>query len=147
MKRALFLLLITAANADAAVCLIDTVAAVSFGTYNPLTSSPTDSSGTITYSCSSVGANDTLVITLSSGTASSPASRELASGSNRLSYNLFLDAARTLIWGDGSSGTSSYGPVQASAGDTTLNVYGRIAARQNIAAGTYGDVVVVTIHY
>ena len=72
----------------------------------------------------------------------------MRSGGNSLSYNLYLNAARTTIWGDGSGGTSVHGPVAAPLlGSVTVNVFGRITARQNVGVGAYSDVIVATINY
>jgi spore coat protein U-like protein len=67
-----------------------------------------------------------------------------------LAYQLYVDAARTQIWGDGTSGTS---PITgtltvASNGSVTQSfyVYGRVAGGQNSAeAGSYLDTLVVTL--
>jgi spore coat protein U-like protein len=69
-----------------------------------------------------------------------------------LGYNLYRDAARSLVWGDGTSGTTfptgrfvfnppSFGNNQ----QAQFTVYGRIPANQNPAAGTYQTVSPVTV--
>lgn len=65
-----------------------------------------------------------------------------------LLYNVYLDAARTAIWGDGTQGSQIWvapnPPVR-----TRINVpiYGRIPAGQNIGVGSYGDTLMITINY
>ena len=126
-------------------CSFNTVVGVSFGSYDVFASSPVDAAGSISFSCTGVGASDTIVIELSRGNAGAW-SRTLLHGSDALGYNLFLDAARQTIWGDGTSGTSHYGPVTPASGVTiTVPVYGRSSAGQNVPIGSYGDTVVATI--
>ena len=63
-------------------------------------------------------------------------------------YNLFLNAAFTQIWGDGTGGTSTYflhNPPNKK--DVPVTVFSRIPAGQDVAVGGYGDTVVVTLEY
>ena len=73
----------------------------------------------------------------------------MASGSNTLNYNLYRDAARTTIWGDGSGGTSFFQvsvlPLLPTSG--TVTVYGRIPALQDAHTGSYSDSIVATITF
>jgi spore coat protein U-like protein len=67
-------------------------------------------------------------------------------GAERLLYNLYLDAARTIVWGDGTGGSQT-GPMvttRGAGGTTTAYVFGRIPAGQDVAAGVYGDTIRVT---
>lgn len=135
-------------QAEAASCSIGTVVGVALGGYDVFSSSPLDSAGSVTFSCTGVGANDVIYINLSRGGSSTFFPRRMTSGGSALEYNLFLDAARTQVWGDGTGGSSHYGPVKPPEGtNTSLTVYGRAPARQNISVGTYADPIVVTILY
>ncbi len=132
--------------AHAFVCSIVSVSAVAFGSYNVFDSNHLDSIGMFTYRCDDVTPSDSIVIQLSSGSSSTFPTRTLTQGSYELDYNLYLDAARTTIWGDGTSGTSQYGPiVPADGSNVSLSVYGRIPAGQNARAGDYSDTVIVTV--
>lgn len=71
----------------------------------------------------------------------------MLSGGSTLDYNLYIDAARSSIWGDGSSGTSHYSATLALPILNTLTVYGRVPAAQDISAGSSSDTVVVTINF
>jgi spore coat protein U-like protein len=129
-------------------CAFSGIVGVAFGPYDPFTSSPLDSTGSMTLRCENVGPSDTVIIDLGRGSATSYTSRAMHSGIDVLQYNLYLDAARTAIWGDGTGGSSHYGPFQPPSGsDLTLSVYGRIPARQNVRAGSYTDTITVTIYY
>ncbi|MGH8549458.1 MAG: Csu type fimbrial protein [Methylococcales bacterium] len=123
---------------------------VSFGAYNVFNSSPTDATGQVTVSCTGLVLSllVSYEIQLNPGLNGSFAARKMASGANRLSYNLYLDAARTAVWGDGSSGTMTVtdGYILGLFTITrNYNVYGRIPALQNAVVGSYADTVVVTL--
>jgi len=131
--------LAASATASAANCNVSAIG-VAFGTYNVFSSTPTDITGSVTVTCNRT-TPFTIALSTGSGTYSS---RSLKSGTNILSYNLFTDATRLTIWGDGSSGTQT---VSGSSTNATFTVYGRIAARQNAKIGSYTDTVTVTVTY
>jgi len=134
----------TDAARGAISCTISAVG-VSFGTYNVFSASPLDSTGSVTYACSGIGVNQ-ITINLSRGGAPTFSPRRMLKSGDALNYNLYLDAARTTIWGDATSGTSQYGPIKPS-GTDTLTIYGRIPAGQDVTAGGYADTVVATINF
>ena len=76
--------------------------------------------------------------------ASSPGRRQMASGADILEYNLYTDPSRLTVWGDDSAGTVT---VSETASTAEKTIYGRVPGRQNVPAGTYTDVVLVTISY
>ena len=126
-----------------------------FGTYNPLSATPTYSNGQVHATCTllSGGATTvTLVSSYSTGASGSYALRSMLSGTNKLGYNLFYDAAYTEIRGDGTGGSQTGGASLAlTPGSPTQSatsvIYGRIPAGQDVAAGSYADTIVVTITY
>lgn len=120
---------------------------VAFGSYDPAATIPTDSTGTFSYSCTSAKARP-VTIQLSAG-GGSFALRQMAFGADRLSYNLYSDAARTAIWG--SDATAPYQwvtsvPAGPSHG-ATLTIYGRVFAGQWVAPGVYSDTIAVTLNF
>ena len=125
--------------AAAAICDVSSPG-VNFGNYDPLSSSATDGVGNINVSCD---AEVSFTITLSSGMASY-AERHMIAGANVLAYNLYVDAARVMVWGDGTAGTST---VSATATIADRTVYGRLPPRQSVPAGSYIDTITVTITY
>lgn len=133
--------------ARAMTCSFTSVIGVAFGGYDVFSTSPLDSTGSITFLCTGGGAGP-LTIELSAGSGSF-SQRTLVSGASSLGYNLYLSAARTgSVWGDGTGGTAQYGPVTPTLdSETTVTVYGRVPAQQNVGAGSYSDTVVVTITY
>lgn len=145
--------LMTPLLAVAQSCTVSATA-VSFGTYNVLSPTPTDANGTVTLSCAAHPVALVLgyTISLSTGGSGSFAPRRLSSGAHQLQYQLYTNLPRTAIWGDGSAGTSVV------SGGLTLSlivpasaphaVYGRIPAQQSAAvAGAHADVITVTVAY
>ena len=141
---ALLLLASLAGRAEAA-CTITTTG-VSFGTYDVFNSSATTSTGTVTYRCGNSDHN--ITITLSSGSSGTFTSRTMKKGAENLTYNLFMDAAFTSVWGDGSGTTTTYHIGNPPNGtDVSLTVYGQVPAQQDVSAGSYTDTVVATINF
>jgi spore coat protein U-like protein len=142
---AAWLLSATGVFAQAPSCTIS-VTAVAFGNYNVFTTTADDSTGTITYRCNATAFN--ISITLSDGSSSTFSPRTLRKGSETLNYNLYTNAARTTIWGDGTGGTSFYtraNPPNNS--NVNVQVYGRIPALQDVSAGNYTDTVLAVINF
>lgn len=125
---------------------------LAFGSYNPFAFGSSDSTGTITVSCTG-GLISLLLsydIKLSPGLYGSYATRKMGAGSNRLDYNLYTTVLRTTIWGDGSGGTGFVSDGYL-LGVLTVNrnysVYGRLPAAQNVAPASYSDTITVTVDY
>jgi spore coat protein U-like protein len=135
----------TDAARGALSCTISAVG-VSFGTYNVFGASPLDSTGSVTYTCTGIVGASRINITLSRGSAPTFNPRRMLKSGEILNYNLYLDAARTTIWGDATSGTSRYGPIKPISTDT-ITIYGRIPAGQDASAGSYTDTVIATINF
>ena len=67
-------------------------------------------------------------------------------GSFQLGYNFYLNASRTVVWGDGTGGSQvSGGKAQPGQQTFSLPVYGRVFPGQSVGAGAYSDNVLVTI--
>lgn len=128
-------------------CTVVSTSGVSFGDYDTLRPAPVDSLGFVAFRCTSVTATDNVMIHLSRGDAGSFHPRAMAHRGFRLEYNLFLDAGRAVVWGDGSSGTSTYLGHPAEGQTVSVPIYGRILPRQGVRPGGYGDSIVVTIQY
>lgn len=151
MTRTLLAALLTvwATPAWAITCTIVSTSGPSFGSYDVFDTSPVDTTATITYNCTSVLGGDNITIELSAGGAASFSPREMSDGgSNRLEYNLYTSAARTTIFGDGTSGTAIYGPLNPADGtNVDVTVFGRIPALQDLPAASYSDTITVTLTY
>jgi spore coat protein U-like protein len=122
------------------------VTGVSFGSYDVYAPAPLDSTGSVIYNCGAGTA--TIAIDLSRGSGGTFTPRTLLSGASPLDYNLYLDAARTTVWGDNTSGTSNYTAASPPANtDVPITIFARVPAEQDAAVGSYSDTVVVTINF
>jgi spore coat protein U-like protein len=135
-----------------------TASGVAFGTYDPSTATPDDSTGSVAVTCTYTGPGgvDTAnyTVTLSAGMGGSYAPRKLTAGTSRLDYNLFGDAARTQVWGNAGSGTTiitgslKVGPGVGNGTRTATHViYGRIPQLQDADTGNYTDSILVTLTF
>ncbi len=133
----------------AEVCTVSS-APVAFGGYSIAAGASLDAAGAITVTCTavlSIAVNYTIRLGPGAGASFSP--RRMA-GAGSLAYNLFTNASRTTIWGDGSSGTTTVADGYALGlllVSRSYPVYGRIPAGQNVAPGAYADIVFVTVDY
>lgn len=127
-----------------AACSVDPTP-VAFGVYSPFNVAPTDTAGTLRVTCSTATVGYTVL--LSAGGAGSYSPRRLSGGAHTLSYNLYTDPLRTMVWGDGSAGTASVTGAFALPGAIDHTVYGRLPAQQNVGAGVYSDTITATINF
>jgi spore coat protein U-like protein len=128
----------------AKTCKVTVVQHVSFGTYDPLLSGNLDTSGLVRIWCSNKTPN--VSVKLDAGLWGGFQPRYMQSGTDQLAYNLYMDASRTTVWGDGTSGTSYFFFAEQNFG-RDIPVYGRTPLGQNIPAGSYSDTVVVTVEW
>lgn len=126
-------------------CTIST-SALNFGSVDTLSASPVDGSGGITVTCTN-GTGWTAAADVGIGSGASFVSRRMSQGLNLLSYNLYTNAARTDVWGDGSGTTFTIANTGTGAAQA-VSIYGRIPAGQiSVPAGGYADTVSVTVTY
>jgi len=136
----------------AANCALS-VTPLAFGKYVPSANSPSDFTATITLTCTASGTTPVPIHgTISLTGAGGPPGRQLAAGTHHLRYQLYVDPARTALWGDGSGGggtTTISGVVGlATPLRQVLTVYGRILARQSDAlVGNYTDQITAVLTY
>lgn len=121
---------------------------MAFGSYTGVAALQTTSD--VLVRCTS-GSPDTLQLSKGGGAF---AQRLLSDGgSNTLQYNLYSNAARTNIWGDGTASTVTVGGTGAGLGvpnQVTHTVYGDLpnsAANLTAPVGNYSDTITVTIAY
>ena len=132
-------------RSDAATCNVESTS-VAFGTYNVFATAPVESTGAVLLNCN--GGAKNVRVSISRGQSGSYAPRALRRATESLGYNLFLDASRSTVWGDGTGGSSAYlvgNPPNNK--NTDITIYGRIFAGQDISAGAYSDSVAVTIDF
>jgi spore coat protein U-like protein len=134
-------------SAARAACTVSATG-VNFGAYDVFAATPNDSTGTVTYRCASPDRG--VSIALSPGGSGTSTNRQMGNGAgtDRLAYNLFFDATRSAIWGDGTGTTTYYirnNPPNNR--DVSVTIYGRIAPGQDVAVGSYTDTIIVTINF
>jgi spore coat protein U-like protein len=128
-------------------------AGVAFSGYNVFGATPDDQQGTVTIMCGGNITPTNFTVMLDKGAHSNGLpNRSMKNGSNSdtLSYNLYFDASRTTVWGDGTSGTTDWVITGNSIKNPTFNqsIYGRITAGQtNASVGSYTDTVTMTLNY
>lgn len=72
----------------------------------------------------------------------------MTSGANNLAYTLYSDAPRTVAWADGVPAADPGGLVTVpSNAIITRDIYGKIAALQDVPAGAYSETVTVNVTY
>jgi spore coat protein U-like protein len=130
---------------------------VAFGAFNPLTGTSHDSNGNVAFSCTGnptiAGLLIPYTIALSKGGGATYATRRMASGTRYLTYNLYTDSAHSIIWGDGTGGSSTAGSIMLLdllGLGATINypIYGRVTSGQTTAVpGIYADTITVTVTY
>jgi spore coat protein U-like protein len=65
---------------------------------------------------------------------------------DRLNYNLFVNAGRSTVWGDGAPGTSTVFLKNVKKNHPAVaTIYGRVPPGQNVSVGSYSDSLTVTI--
>lgn len=148
-----FILLLMPATATALglACNVDATG-VAFGVYNPTSSSPTDATGNVHVHCTVilVGVLSQTNISLNTGGSGSFAPRKMSSGANQLNYNLYKEANRTSVWGDGTGGTGIWTDntlIAVLGTNIDHTIYGSIPAGQYVAAGSYSDTITVTVEF
>jgi len=119
---------------------------ISFGSYSVFVTTSTPATSMFTITCTK---DESGRITLSRGSAPNYTPRMMFNGGNSANYNLFLDPAGTMIWGDNSGGTVVYvanNPTKQ-AMTFTGTIHGIVPAAQDLVPGTYADTVFATLSW
>ena len=129
-------------------CSIFTVT-VAFGTYDLMganATTPLDAIGGVSLNCDRgrvVRVRLDQGLYPAAGSSDNAPLRQMGQGTDRLSYNLYVDAAHSQVWSNASPGerpaTNTFPQV--------MPVYGRVPAGQVAQAGAYSDTVVATITF
>lgn len=134
---------------------------VAFGVYTPTDPVPVDGASSITVECQGAKTPITVAIDAGVGSGATAAARRMTAPLDTLQYGLFLDPARLIAFGDGSSGSQT---VSCVTGETTMPYcngsnpsgalrrvvipfYGRIPALQDVASGSYSDTIGITVTF
>lgn len=120
---------------------------LNFGNYDPVSANaatPADATTVIQVYCTS---GTPVTVGLDNGLYAVGAARNMnGPASDRLGYQLYKDAGRATIWNTTNlnSGTSTSKLIPINSGFTA---YGRVAAGQDVRAGSYTDTIQVTVNY
>jgi spore coat protein U domain-containing protein, fimbrial subunit CupE1/2/3/6 len=129
----------------AAQCTIS-VTPVNFGSYDVFATAPTDAEGSMTFRCAAPQ-RAFVLIELSTGSGTYAQREMTLDPSQKLFYNLYQDAARTVVFGE-AKGQDRYRilhpPIDT---DVTITIFGRVPALQDLPVGTYSDTIVATIQF
>jgi spore coat protein U-like protein len=123
---------------------------INFGNYDAFSSTPLDATGTITVNCAAIVNKVNVKLGVSSSSGSfNPRRMKRSGGSDLLDYNIYTDVTRTVIFGDGTGGTSDIGIKRAGTPapwSENIGMYGRISPGQEVSAGTYSDTLTATVN-
>lgn len=134
-------------NASIASACVVSAGTLSFGTYNPSAGADIDNTSTVNVYCTS-GTPFTLKLNVGNGGGNYTTRTLLSALSQTLDYNLYTTGGRTVVWGDGTSGTGTVSGTGA--GLLTAvpkTVYGRLFQGQDKAPSLYESLITVTVEY
>jgi spore coat protein U-like protein len=153
----LFALAWLAPTPAAAICVLCscTVTAdpLNFGNLDPFDGADLDMATNVDVSCTGLLGSvvNNMTISLGGGANGTVSARRMRNDDgDLLTYNLFADAGRNTIWGDGTGG---FDPVEVEnrfsvlSWNTTTPVYGRIFAAPMAQPGHYTDTIIVTVEW
>jgi spore coat protein U-like protein len=141
------LLLLAPTAEGAANCSISTVG-VAFGSYDVFGTTILTSTGSVAINCVGIGSGTSPVsVRLSTGNAGSFQPRHMFRGTEPLNYNLYLNAAGTQIWGDGTGGSVQFSTSVSNNRTVDTTIFGQIPAGQDVSVGSYIDTIIATINF
>jgi len=122
------------------------VSDLNFGNYTSNSTTPVLGQTSIQLSCAP-GTNAEIFLDNGASPGGNTGRRNLRqeSGNDRMDYDLFQDAGRTIHWGD-RSGVDTF-EVFVEEGARVIPIYGEIPGGQRVREGTYGDVITISVHY
>lgn len=140
---------------------------VVFGAYDPVvtnlsTALNAPSPGTLVVTCTKNASGVTLALNFGGHGSGAPNRNMQEAGGNLmlLNYQLYQPSATTsnaactypgtIIWGDGTGGSSILTPSGTTWGNVspqTFNVCGQVPAGQNVEQGSYSDIITATVNF
>lgn len=149
LRRALALVaslgaLCWAGAAGAAASCTVSITALAFGTF---VGAQLNNTATATVDCGGIGGNAFIPLTIAvNGGGGTIAARRLVNGANQLSYQIYTDAARSIVWGNGTTGSTVAGSASNTV-NSVHTVYGRVPAATTPPTGTYTDTLTFTVTF
>ena len=125
-----------------------TASDLNFGAYASNSQTPLQGQTFIQLIC---GGQTTAEVSLDAGSGPGGSTNnrrmEQEAGSDRLEYDLYQDAGRTIHWGN-RSGVDTFEVQTPETGlPVTISVYGQIPGGQRAREGTYSDTITIHVHY
>ena len=115
---------------------------LAFGTYDAATATDHTGNTTISVTCSLL---TPYTLSMNTGSNAQGSTRRMGSGTARLAYEVYRDAAMTNVFGTAAAAAGISGVGTGFAVPTTI--YGKIPKNQAVVAGNYADALTVTIDY
>ena len=155
---AMVLLALSAAGYAHAGCTTSS-SGLAFGAYptlgfaGQLGSADVTSTASISVACQGMPAGSSYTLALgpsAAGSGNRIGTRYLANtrGGDPMAFNLFTDANRTIVWGDGVTGALIRGTLDAGGSHSSVSVYGKIPAGQStLRAGSFQGSMTITLTY
>ena len=92
-------------------------------------------------------ADNNVSVTFSAGASGTFTARTMKKGAEALTYNIFAEASRTTIVGNGTSGSVYFFSAHPGNPPQTITLYGRIPALQDVSIGSYTDTVLAAVNF
>lgn len=134
-------------NTAYAVSCNVSVATLSFGDYKPFDNKDVKSNNSIYISCNNYFYSIYAQIALSAGLSGNYNTRTMQYNNYNLSYNLYTSKNNSVIWGDGSGGSSAVNVIIKRNKTKQSKIYGMIPKNQSIPPGIYTDNIIITVSY
>lgn len=149
IRRGLVLLSLLAHGPLAGAACLVSAPNLSFGPYDGLSGAPATTSATIVVSCDQ-SPPPTVAVLLGPSAVSGgffPRKMRQDGGTDFLDYNFYADPGASAVWGDGTGGTLTRSNRVSKNSPWTLTIYGRVPPGQDVAAGSYSDLLTITINF
>jgi spore coat protein U-like protein len=147
--KAILLFALLAATGSARGACLANAPSLSFGPYDGVSGSPATTSAAITVTCDQSPAATATISIGPSGVSGGffPRRMRQDGGSDTLDYNFYADPGGASVWGDGTGGTVTRSQRVLKSKPWTVTVFGRIPAGQDVTAGSYSDILTITIDF
>jgi spore coat protein U-like protein len=132
-------------RAHAMTCTVIGTSDLAFGTYTSSTRRPLDAVTFFAFTCNGVQIHDVVAIQISRSQDGGMLPRHMLGVDDAFEYNLYLNAGRSQVWGDGSMGTFAPQLHPQDGRTMSLPIYARAAPGQHVRPGTYADTVIVSL--
>ena len=125
-----------------ASCVINSASTLNFGSQGVLVAN-VDNTSTLAVQCTSTTPYN-IGLDAGQGPGATIAARKMTHGANAVTYSLYSDTNRTVVWGN------TVGTMVAGTGNgasQSYTVYGRVPPQTTPAAALYSDTITVTVTY